>query len=111
MAKRIAAREPSAIVQTGLTLQELAALLQRVDVFVTNDSGPMHIAAALGTRQVAIFGASDPRVSGPYSGPGQIVTHDRHFPFSERDEHDCSPQGTLEDVSLETVRSVVAELL
>lgn len=111
LAETIVAREPSVIVQAGLTLQELAALLLRVDVFVTNDSGPMHIAAALGTKQVAIFGASDPRVSGPYTGPGRIVTHDRHFPFSERDEYDCSPQGTLEDVRLDTVRSVVAELL
>jgi ADP-heptose:LPS heptosyltransferase len=54
------------------SLQQLAALLKRCDVLITNDSGPMHIAAAVGTRVIAIFGPTDPRLQGPV-GPGHVV--------------------------------------
>lgn len=54
------------------TLKELIALLRRVHVLVTNDSGPMHLAAALGTPVVALFGPTDPARTGPY-GPGHTV--------------------------------------
>lgn len=49
------------IVSVGLTsLNELAALLRRVQVFVGGDTAPLHIAAAVGTPIVALFGATDP---------------------------------------------------
>jgi heptosyltransferase-1 len=58
---------------TGQTsLKELAALLQISRLLITNDSGPMHLAAAVGTTVVALFGPTDPRKIGPY-GKGHIV--------------------------------------
>jgi len=54
------------------TLPQLAALLRRAALLVTNDSGPMHLAVAVGTPVVALFGPTDPRAVGPY-GPGHIV--------------------------------------
>ncbi|MEW6324597.1 MAG: lipopolysaccharide heptosyltransferase II [Nitrospirota bacterium] len=56
----------------GTTLPQLAALLRRAAVLVTNDSGPMHLAAAVGTPVVAMFGPTDPRKVGPY-GSGHAV--------------------------------------
>jgi ADP-heptose:LPS heptosyltransferase len=50
---------------SDLTLPELAALLSRAAVFVGNDSGPAHLAAALGTPTVAVFRTTDPLVWGP----------------------------------------------
>lgn len=41
-------------------------LLKRMDCLLTNDSGPMHLAAAVGTRCVAVFGPTDPTRTGPY---------------------------------------------
>jgi heptosyltransferase-2 len=46
-------------------LRSAVRALAAADVAVTNDSGPMHIAAALGTRTVAIFGPSDPKLWAP----------------------------------------------
>ena len=52
---------------TGNTsLTSLAALLAKADWVVTNDSGPMHLAAALGVKTVGLFGPTDPRLVGPY---------------------------------------------
>ena len=50
----------------------LPGLLRRATVLVTNDSGPMHIAAAVGTPVVALFGPTDPVRTGPY-GMGHVV--------------------------------------
>ena len=47
------------------SLRELIALISECDVFVTNDSGPMHIAYALKTPLVSIFGSTDPHLTGP----------------------------------------------
>ena len=67
---------------TGRTsLVEAMALIGECDVFVTNDSGLMHVAAALHTPQVAIFGSTDHIRTGPYSEQAVIV----------RKELPCSP--------------------
>ncbi len=47
------------------TLRQFSAVLKRCALFVGNDNGPMHMAAALGTPVVALFGPSDPAVWGP----------------------------------------------
>jgi lipopolysaccharide heptosyltransferase I len=53
----------------------LPALLRRAAVLVTNDSGPMHIAAAVGTPVVALFGPTDPRRTGPYGSGHRVLSH------------------------------------
>jgi len=53
-------------------LLQLAALLRRANLLVSNDSGPIHLAAAVGTPVVAIFGPTDPSRVGPY-GDGHVV--------------------------------------
>ncbi|MFO0773128.1 MAG: lipopolysaccharide heptosyltransferase II [Nitrospiraceae bacterium] len=70
---RTMAGQAGAIDMTGRTsLAELPALLGRVSCVVTNDSGPMHIAAAVGTPVVALFGPTSPQRTGPY-GTGHHV--------------------------------------
>ncbi|MBW1717559.1 MAG: glycosyltransferase family 9 protein, partial [Deltaproteobacteria bacterium] len=65
--------------QTGL--KELAYLYTRCKALVTTDTGPMHIAVAMGCPVVALFGPTAPWRTGPY-GPGHSVI---------RAETDCSP--------------------
>jgi len=57
----------------SITLRQFMALLKRTGLFVTNDSGPMHIAAALGVPTVAIFGSTDPVLTGPFGGLSRVV--------------------------------------
>ncbi|MFC3717203.1 glycosyltransferase family 9 protein [Luteimonas soli] len=49
------------------TLKQLPALLERADLVMTPDSGPMHIANAMGTKVLGLHAASNPERSGPYS--------------------------------------------
>jgi ADP-heptose:LPS heptosyltransferase len=61
---------------TGNTsLLSLPALIKRADWVIANDSGPMHLAAALGVKTLGIFGPTDPRVCGPYplNAPTNVV--------------------------------------
>jgi ADP-heptose:LPS heptosyltransferase len=66
-------------------LPVLAALLGALDVFVTGDTGPMHLASAVGTPVVALFGPSDPRRYGPRGGPHAVI----------RISLPCSPCGRV----------------
>lgn len=54
------------------TLWQLGAIIKRCAIYITCDSGPMHISAGLGTRTVALFGPTDPVRHRPY-GDGHIV--------------------------------------
>ena len=66
------------------SLRELMALLRLCEVLLTNDSGPMHLAAALGTPVVVPFGSTDPELTGP-GVPGDT----RHRLL--RSDAPCSP--------------------
>lgn len=56
-------------------LRELTAVLSLAAQVICLDSGPMHIAAALGRPIVALFGPTNPRRTGPYSPAARVVTH------------------------------------
>lgn len=53
------------------TLRQLAAVLERVDLFVGGDTGPMHLAWAAGARVLGLFGATDPVINAPYDPLGR----------------------------------------
>lgn len=56
------------------SLSELGGVLKQMNIVVTVDSGPMHMAAAAGVPVVAIFGATDPGRTGPYGDNHTIIT-------------------------------------
>lgn len=55
------------------TLAELVAVIGRCRLFLSNDSGPMHVAAAFQIPQVALFGSTDPVATGPFSTHASIL--------------------------------------
>ena len=58
---------------SGAPLSEIKSVLAGAALFIGNDSGPAHIAAAFGVPSVVIFGASDPAIWGPWRAPSEIV--------------------------------------
>ncbi|MEW6269903.1 MAG: glycosyltransferase family 9 protein [Thermodesulfobacteriota bacterium] len=74
LARRVAALSGGAaqIAPRTASLLELVELIRRAAVFVSADTGPMHLAAAAGVPCVALFGPKDPVVYGPY-GAGHVV--------------------------------------
>ncbi|HMB00011.1 MAG TPA: lipopolysaccharide heptosyltransferase II, partial [Spirochaetota bacterium] len=57
------------------SLEEAVALIAGCDLFISNDSGPMHIAAALNIPQIAVFGSTDPVRTGPFNNKAVIMRH------------------------------------
>ena len=70
----IQSRMHSKVISLGgrLSIQQLGALIKRANLFIGNDSGAMHIAAAVNTPIVAFFGPTDPKMWGPW-GMGHTV--------------------------------------
>lgn len=65
------------LMMSGKTgLRELAALISECDAFITNDSGPMHMAAALFIPTVAIFGSTNRDATGPFGQGHKIISRD-----------------------------------
>ena len=65
-------KTPATDLAGATTVGLLPALLSRASLLITNDSGPMHVAAGVGTPIVALFGPTSPARTGPY-GPGHRV--------------------------------------
>jgi heptosyltransferase II len=66
--------EPPLNLAGKTSLRKLAAVLRICDFVLTNDTGPMHLAAAVGTPMVAIFGSTSPELTGPiFSAKARIV--------------------------------------
>lgn len=71
--------EPSPADWAGrTTLPVLAEIFRRLDFVVTNDTGPMHLAAAVGTPLVDLCGAADERETGPRGPASEVLVHPIH---------------------------------
>lgn len=72
----IARQVPGSLNAAGRTdLVQLASLLQRCRVLLTNDTGPMHLSAAVGTPVIALFGSTNPVTTGPFGEGHRIIRH------------------------------------
>ena len=91
------------------TLRDLACIYRLSSLLITTDSGPMHIATAVGTPVIALFGPTSPLRTGPY-GEGNVVI---------RKEMDCSPcflkkcesRRCMKDISVDDVFEAVKAML
>ncbi len=89
------------------TLKELAGIIRNARFMVTNDSGPMHMAAAFGVPVFAIFGPTSPERTGPYGAGHTIIRSDE--PCAPCFKRRCSDLRCMERVSpsdvLESIRA------
>ncbi len=97
--------------KTGL--QELSALIAGAKAVLSNDSGPMQIAAALGIPTVAIFGPTDPAKTGPYGWQtnGKLKVLKANVPCSPCRKKRCSEFICMNRLKMETVFNALKEFL
>ncbi len=84
------------------TLSQAAALIEKCRLFISNDSGLMHVACSVRTPTVGLYGPTDYKKTGPYSDCGLIV----------RKDLDCSPcykKGKVKCTDLECLHSITVE--
>jgi heptosyltransferase-1 len=91
------------------TLRELACIYREAALLVTTDSGPMHLAAAMETPVVALFGPTDPARTGPY-GPGHRIIR-KGLSCSPCFRKRCETPRCMTDISVEEVFAAVKEML
>ncbi len=95
------------------TIRQLYALLARADLFVGNDSAPMHLAAAVGAPTVAVFGPTDPALNGPWSARAAVIRHEQDCGPCYRDGYfpDCEDRRCLEDITAAEVYAATVDFL
>ena len=91
------------------TLRQLVAVLERASLVVANDTGPMHVAAALGRPLVTVFGPTDPGRTGPYGRPDSVVRLD--LPCSPCFSRRCIHQTCLRSLGVGPVLDAAARQL
>ncbi|MFQ5961494.1 MAG: lipopolysaccharide heptosyltransferase I [Candidatus Methylomirabilales bacterium] len=85
-----------AIAISTTSVPELAAFLRRTHLVVGNDTGPLHLAAALGIPTIGLYGPTRPEVNGPYGAQVRVVR---------------SPTERIEDITVDTVLDAAKEWL
>ena len=104
--ERIAARVPAdrCLLPSGtISIAQMGALLERCDLFVGNDSGPMHVAAALRVPTVALFGPGDPARTAPLAPAERLAVISKRYPCSPCRQdffRECPPSPTTRLLTL-----------
>ena len=93
------------------SLEEVVALVSRADMLITTDTGVMHIADAVGTPVVAVFGPTDPEKTGPYSQRGRVVQAKGACDKMPCFERECKTMKCMGAVSGREVAERAAEVL
>jgi len=91
------------------TLRELACIYREAALLVTTDSGPMHLAATMGTPVVALFGPTDPARTGPYGPEHRIIR--KVLSCSPCFRKRCEMPRCMTEISVEEVFTAVKEML
>jgi lipopolysaccharide heptosyltransferase II len=106
-----ATKHPVTNLAGKLSLNELAYVISRLDLFVTNDSGPMHIAAAVKTPVVALFGPEDPVYTRPYTSPDLYRIVQKELDCRPCINERCGRPICMESLKPEEVLQACLELL
>jgi lipopolysaccharide heptosyltransferase I len=106
----LAAQIPDSLDLTGKTnLRQLTALLEKSTIVIANDSGPMHIASALGKRLITLFGPTNPVRTGPYQRLDTVVRLE--IPCSPCYSRDCTHQSCMRWMTPEMVTKALDQTM
>jgi heptosyltransferase-2 len=103
---------PGALHLGGRTsVPELAALLQRCELVLCNDSGGMHLASAVGAPVVAIFGVTDPTVTGPIGSRHHVIRAEVANASRDIPRESAKAEAALRSITVEQVCSAAESVL
>ena len=109
---KVAQDVPGSSMLLGLTIPELAELIRGAQLYIGNDSGPMHLASAVGTKIVVPWGSSDSRAWRPWGVPSRVIQNP--FECNPCPGYHCLVAETplcIESVTTEQVIEAARELL
>jgi ADP-heptose:LPS heptosyltransferase len=102
----------------GATVNQTAALIKRCSLFINTDSGLGHLAAAVGTPAITVFGPANPAMTAPYGAANVVISpalacapcYD--YPYaSTRPRLKCGATACLEKIDLDRLQAAVAQVL
>ena len=108
LADEVVAKSNGAALALRCSIAELIAVTRRAALVIGGDTGPLHLASALGRPLVGIFGPTDPARNGPFGGSFRVLRH----PESKRDHtRNAAPEAGLLTIAPSDVLSAATELL
>jgi heptosyltransferase-2 len=93
------------------TLGEAMALIKCCELFITNDSGLMHVAAALNVPLIAIFGSTNPDTTGPWNPKSRIVRILTECSPCLKPDCPANHLNCMQQIDVDMVFQVVKEIL
>lgn len=108
IAEEVVAASGGAAAAPEFTLERLIAIVRRASLVIAGDTGPLHLACALGKPTVGIFGPTDPARNGPFGAPFKVLRH----PDSKRDHtRRPAPEAGLLTITPAEVVAAAMEML
>jgi ADP-heptose:LPS heptosyltransferase len=95
----------------NITLGQLAAVLHESDLLIGNDSGPMHMAAAVGTPLVALFGGGEYTYWKPWTNKEQAIVIRHMVPCAPCSNLDCQDNMCMKNISVKEVYDAAVNML
>ena len=97
------------------TLQELFYLTKKCDIYISNDTGNMHVSAAMGTKTIGLFGPNTPKRFGAYGEKNINIYKCNHYPYInvhkgqfKKPKHYCMDKISVTDV-LKNIKKLIGK--
>ena len=106
-------RQPCLDLVGALSIGQLGAVLARCNLLVSGDTGPLHLATAVKTPVIALFGAIDPRRTGPVGEGHRVIVHDEIscVPCNAKECTNPVRLKCMEKITVEEVYLAIIEML
>lgn len=94
-----------------LSLAELVGVLKKADLFIGNDSGPMHVASACGTKVIGLYGPTDAERFGPYGKNCMALRMEKNCPPCSHGQCKYANYRCIDQISVEDAIKAINEML
>ncbi|MYF98351.1 glycosyltransferase family 9 protein [Candidatus Poribacteria bacterium] len=104
-------QHPAILFAGNLQIRQLAACIEKCDLFLTNDTGPMHIAAAVGTPTIALFGPGDHIRFQPLGESNTVIRHDVACSPCKQFTEKCKDNICMKQITVDEVWDSICQIL